>query len=159
MRGMILILVLLSFLSCSRTITRVDSQKVELTTVHWSSNDLQEISHNIVLAILSSNIDFSKNYRFGKIRNDSYDHIDTQLLKNRIQSALINSKKVTINQDKDKQYALFVGKVSSIFKKNKTTKDMFFNFNLSLIETNTKKIIWSHDIEIRKLFNKALFGW
>jgi len=157
MRAIILILSLL-FMGCSsKEIKRVDSQEIEISTVRWSSNDLQEISSKTVMAILSSDINFSKGYGFGKIRNDSHDHIDTQLLINKIQSALIKSKKVIIRQKN--QDAIFSGKISSIFKKNQTTKDMFFNFNFSLIDTKTQEIIWSDDVEIRKIFNKALFGW
>jgi PBP1b-binding outer membrane lipoprotein LpoB len=127
-----------------------------LTTVRWDESDLQLITNRIVSKILSSStIDFSKKYSFGKITNRTYDHIDTKLLANKISTALIKSKKIILLEEDSN--ALFIGEISSIFKKNGRTKDMYFNFNLTLMDT--QRVIWSEDIEIRKVYKKALFGW
>ena len=74
--------------------------------------------------------------------------------------ALVQSEKVKISENKNHQSdGVFYGKVSSIFKKNNEGKDMFFNFNLSLTDLQTTQVVWSGDVEIRKIQKKALFGW
>ena len=142
-------------------VEKIDTKEIHLTTIRWGSDDLQEIAHKVVSKILSSNsIDFSKTYSFGEIRNDSYDHIDTKHLANKITTALVQSGKIKMSENKNHQSeGIFYGKISSIFKKNNTTKDMFFNFNLSLSNVQTSEVVWSGDIEIRKVYKKALFGW
>ena len=142
-------------------IQNVDTKESYLTTIRWGESDLQEIAESVVTNILSSsNIDFSKNYNFGKIKNHTHDHIDIQRLTNKITTSLIKSGKIKIiKENSPKKEGIFFGKISSIFKKNKRTKDIFFNFNLTLTELKTSKIIWSYDVPIRKMYNNALFGW
>jgi PBP1b-binding outer membrane lipoprotein LpoB len=153
---------ILLFLGCSNSMPKkVDTKEICLTTIHWGSDDLQEMAQKIVQDILSSStIDFSKTYSFGKIRNDSYDHIDTKLLKNKIIIALVQNGKVKISENSNHQSSgIFYGKISSILKKNSTTKDIFFNFNLNLTDVESNYIIWSEDVEIRKEQKKELIGW
>ena len=161
-----LLLSMLLYGGCSNSVTApkvktVNTKGVHLTTIHWGSDDLQEIAQKIVEDILSSDsIDFSKTYSFGKIRNDSHDHINTKLLKNKIVTALVQSKKVKLTENKNHQSdGIFYGKISSIFKKNSTGKDMFFNFGLSLSDVQTTKVLWSADVEIRKVYEKGFIGW
>ena len=158
-----LLFIILLYGGCTNSSTPkiVDTKEIHLTTIRWGSDDLQEITQKVVSAILSSStIDFSKTYSFGKIRNDSHDHIDTKLLANKITTALVQSKKIKMVENNNHQNdAVFYGKISSIFKKNSNTKDMFFNFNLSLTDVETTKVVWSEDVEIRKIYKRALFGW
>jgi len=162
----VLLLSILFFGACSSTlnsskIKTVDTKEIHLTTIRWGSDDLQEIAQKIVQDILSSSsIDFSKTYSFKKIKNDSHDQIDTKLLSNKIVTALVQSDKVKISENKNHQIdGFFYGKISSIFKKNATTKDMYFDFGLSLTEVKTTKVVWSGNVEIRKVYKKELFGW
>ncbi|NEW60371.1 hypothetical protein GSY74_03675 [Sulfurovum sp. bin170] len=139
----------------------IDPKENQLTTIRWGESDLQEMANRVATHILSSStIDFSKSYSFGKIKNRSHDHIDTKHLADKISMALVQSGKVKIvEKEKGKSSGIFFGKISSIFKKNDRTKDMFFNFNLTLTERETSRVVWSHDVEIRKVYNKAMFGW
>ena len=161
----ILLLSLLFYAGCSTSspsnVKTIDTKETHLSTIRWGSDDLQEIAQKIIEDILvSTTIDFSKTYSFGKIRNDSHDHIDTKSLRNKIVMALVQSEKVKISENKNHQSdGVFYGKVSSIFKKNSEGKDMFFNFNLSLTDLHTTQVVWSGDVEIRKIQKKALFGW
>lgn len=159
-----LLVALFAYTGCVQNrqeIKRTDTKKIGLVTIHWGSNDLQEIAQQIVQNILSSTaIDFSKSYSFGKIRNDTYDHIDTKLLINKIISALVKSHKVKISENKNHNIdGIFYGKISSIFKKNKKGKDMFFNFSLNLSDIKTTTVVWSEEVEIRKVYKKELIGW
>ncbi len=113
------------------------------STVHWGREELKEMSKKMVQEILKSPpMELSKKrvYYFGNIRNDSHDQIDTN--------------------DKNSPYDyIFKGKISSIFKKSQQNKEMFFNFNLILIERDSSSIVWSHSIEIRKLYTRPLLDW
>ena len=155
----ILIIIALLTGCASKETNRIDTKETHLTTIRWGENDLQEMANSVVSSILySSTIDFSKSYGVGKITNHSHDHIDTKLFSHKITSSLLKSAKVKIVKEKNSS-AIFFGKISSIFKKNNRTKDMFFNFNFTLIDTQTSQVIWSQDIPIRKIQKRELFGW
>ncbi|MCK5854710.1 MAG: hypothetical protein KAG56_05775 [Sulfurovaceae bacterium] len=164
MRIIITIYLLIFLIGCSSKVERVERQQTdELTTIRWSADDMQEIANKIVKDILTSPaITKGKTYGFGKIRNDSHDHIDTKQLANKIRTALIQSQKLNISQNQNSQNnkinELFFGKITTIFKKNSTTKDMYFNFNLILKNNLSNKLIWSKTVEIRKIYKKSLFG-
>jgi len=161
MRRLLFVTSILLFTACNTPskVKNINPKENQLTTIRWGENDLQEMANRVTKDILSSStIDFSKSYSFGKIKNRSYDHIDTKHLADKIAMFLVQSAKVKI-VEKGKSSGIFFGKISSIFKKNKRSKDMFFNFNLTLTDTQTSRIIWSHDVEIRKIYKKALFGW
>ena len=154
-------MILLTACSAPSKVENINPKENQLTTIRWGENDLQEMANRVAADILSSStIDFSKSYTLGKIKNRSHDHIDTKHLAEKISMALVQSGKIKIvEKGKGKSYGIFFGKISSIFKKNERTKDMFFNFNLTLTDTQTSRIIWSRDVEIRKVYQKALFGW
>jgi PBP1b-binding outer membrane lipoprotein LpoB len=140
-----------------------DSKIINLTSIRWGADDLQELSKKMVQRILiAKNIDFlkEKSYGFKSIRNDTHDQIDTDMLQNKITTSLIKSSKFTfVKKESKRADYIFKGKISSIFKKNSTTKDMFFSFNLILINAQTSALLWSEDIEIRKLYKRSLFSW
>jgi PBP1b-binding outer membrane lipoprotein LpoB len=140
-----------------------DSKVTYLNSIRWGEEELQELSHKMVQSILGSkNINKSgkKSYIFDEIRNDTHDQIDTKMLQNKIISSLRETTKFKfIEKNKTKESYLFKGKLSSIFKKNKHSKDMFFNFTLMLIDSKSSEVIWSNEIEIRKIYKQPLFGW
>ena len=140
-----------------------ESKIFYLNSIHWGEEELHELSKKMVQKILSSkDIELSnaKEYTFEKIRNDTHDQIDTQTLQSKITSSLIKTTKFKfIEKDKNEQSYIFKGKLSSIFKKSKDTKDMFFSFNLTLLKPKTLEVIWSDDIEIRKIYKRPLFSW
>ena len=140
-----------------------DSNEAEISTVRWGTEELKEMSRKMVQEILKSpQTNFSKNktYYFGNIRNDSHDQIDTKALVSKIKTALRESKELTFTENKNSPYDyIFKGKISSIFKKNQQNKDMFFNFNLTLTKSKTSTIVWSHSVEIRKLYKRPLLSW
>lgn len=172
-------LLLIFLVGCShKSLERIDTKDVQLTTIRWGTNDLQEMSQEMVSSILSSHIDLSigKVYAFGKIRNDTYDHIDTQLLANKIMVGLTKSGKMSFSENLQSKVSklkkeelslakgygvdrIFYGKISSFFKKNSKGKDMHFGFELWLTDVETRKILWSHTVEIRKEYKKELIGW
>lgn len=136
--------------------------EIQLSSIRWGANDLQLLSKIMVQNILNSNkINREENsiYFFEELRNDTHDQINTKLLKSKITTALTASKRFDFKEDKLATNYLFRGKISSIFKKTNSSKDMFFTFNMTLIDSQTAAIVWSHDVEIRKLYKRSLLGW
>ena len=172
-------ILVLSLFGCSHNkVNRFDSKNIQLTTIRWGANDLQEMSQKMVSSLLSSNIDLAKNkvYAFGKIRNDTYDQIDTKLLANKIMVGLTKSGKMSFSENLQNRVSnikreelslakgygvdrIFYGAISSIFKKNSEGKDIYFKFELWLTDIETRKILWSHAVEIRKEYKRELIGW
>jgi len=172
-------LFILFLFGCSHNeVNRLDSKNIQLTTIRWGANDLQEMSQEMVASLLSSNLNFSqkKVYAFGKIRNDTCDHIDTKLLANRTMVGLTKSGKMSFSENLQSKVSklkkeelslakgygvdrIFYGKISSFYKKNSKGKDIHFGFELWLTDVETRKIIWSHTVEIRKEYKKEFIGW
>jgi len=139
-----------------------EGNTLHLNSIRWGANDLQLLSKMMLQNILDSKkISVKKEdlYFFEKIKNDTHDQIETKLLKNKIITALVLSKRFHFTDEKPKAKYLFRGKLTSIFKKNNKSKDMFFTFNMILLDPKTAGIIWSHDVEIRKVYERSLFGW
>ncbi len=185
------ILVLLS--GCSNSISniqRVDTKAIYLTTIHWSSEDLQMMAEAMIVSILKSGVldDSSKKvFSFLKIKNTTYDHIDTKSIIETIKISLIKSDRVTIidmqkreilNQELEYQKSqqryfqeikkigkqlgvdgIFFGDISAIYQKNSLSKDMFFKFTLNLVDIKSAQIIWSEEKEVRKIYKKRYLGW
>jgi len=158
----LLLIILLSGCIDKTSSSSVNPNEIQISSIRWGENELNEISHKIVDAILrSKQVDFSKKrcYYFAKIRNDSHDQIETNRLKNKIKSLLLKSTKLNITDDEQISDYLFKGKISSILKKNRNAKDMFFTFNLTLTQKEDAAIVWSHEVEIRKVYERALIAW
>jgi PBP1b-binding outer membrane lipoprotein LpoB len=161
----LLTLLLLLTIGCSykSSLANRDTSEIKISTVRWGAEELKEMSKRMAQNILiSPQLDFTKNqiYYFGNIRNDSHDQIETKALASKIKTAIKESKKLTFTENKDNHYNyIFRGKISTIFKKSHKTKDMFFNFNLTLTEKRTSTIVWSHTIEMRKVSKRPLLSW
>jgi len=142
--------------------TYQESNVLHLNSIRWGAEDLEALSKMMVQNILDSNNTFLKEeniYGFEEIRNDSHDQIDVKVLKNKIITALILSKRFHFTNEISKADYLFRGKLTSIFKKNSKSKDMFFTFNMTLTNAKTAMIVWSHDVEVRKVYERSLIGW
>ena len=121
------------------------------------------------------------------INNKTSEHIDTESITDSIQTKLIKSGKfrfvdmTAVEQVKrqlnyqqnsglvDEKKAVQVGKqvgaqfmlygnLSSIVKKDDSTKDVYFKFTLKMTNLETGIIEWSDEKEIRKTRSKSLFG-
>jgi PBP1b-binding outer membrane lipoprotein LpoB len=136
--------------------------EIQLSSIRWGVNDLQALSKAMVQNILSSDkigIEKDSIYFFEKIRNDTHDQIDIKSLQNKMIMALVSSKRFHFTDEESTMNYLFKGKLSSLFTKTKKSKDMFFTFNMTLINPKTADIFWSHDVEVRKIYNRSLLGW
>ena len=164
MKKLFLVLPLVLLLGCFDPKPKIhqDMDVLELSSIRWEAKDLQALSTRMVQNILDSKKIMVKKehiYIFEKIRNDTHDQIDTKLLKNKIITALVLSKRFHFSDETSKADYFFRGKLSSIFKKNTESKDMFFTFNMTLTDSTTASIVWSHDVEVRKVYKRSLIGF
>ncbi len=121
------------------------------------------------------------------IKNKTSEHIDTESITDTISTKLINTGKfrfidMTKVESVKKQYDyqknsglvdqetsvkigrqigadyMLYGNISSIVKRNKKTKDVYFKTTLKLMDIETGIIEWQGEKEIRKQRNKTLLG-
>lgn len=122
-----------------------------------------------------------------RIKNKTSEHIDTESITDTIQSKLINSGKfrfvdmsvlervrqqLEYQQDSgmvDQSTAaqmgrqigaefMLYGNLSSIVKRDDSTKDVYYKFTLKLLNIQSGIIEWSGEKEIRKTRTRSLFG-
>ena len=123
-----------------------------------------------------------------RIKNKTSEHIDTESVTDTIQSKLINSGKfrfvdmsvvdrvreqLEYQQDSgmvDQASAaqmgrqigaefMLYGNLSSIVKRDDSTKDVYYKFTLKLLNIQSGIIEWSCEKEIRKTRKRSLFGF
>lgn len=121
------------------------------------------------------------------IKNKTTEHIDMESITDTIQSKLLNSGKFRfvdmtvverVRQQLDYQSDsglvnpasavamgnqigaefMLYGNMSSIVKRDGSTKDVYYKFTLKLMNLQTGIIEWSNEKEIRKSKSKSMFG-
>ena len=122
-----------------------------------------------------------------RIKNKTSEHIDMESITDTIQSKLLNSgkyrfvdmsvveqvkaqidyqnsaglvdknKAVRFGQQVGAEYMLY-GNMSSIVKKDGSTKDVYYKFTLKLLHLESGLLEWSSEKEIRKTKEKRWFG-
>ncbi|KAF0808419.1 hypothetical protein A6D6_00128 [Alcanivorax xiamenensis] len=122
-----------------------------------------------------------------RVKNKTSEHVDTESITDTIQSRLINSGKfrfvdmtvvdrvrqqLEYQQDSgmvDQSTAaqmgrqigaefMLYGNLSSIVKRDNSTKDVYYKFTLKLLNIQSGIIEWSGEKEIRKTRSRSLFG-
>jgi uncharacterized protein (TIGR02722 family) len=122
-----------------------------------------------------------------RIKNKTTEHVDTESITDSIQSKLINSgkfrfvdmtavkqleeqlnyqqnsgnvdlnKAVAVGRQIGAEYMLY-GNLSSIVKKEGSTKDVYYKFTLKMTNLETGILEWSNEKEIRKTKSRGWFG-
>lgn len=134
-------------------------------SLRWDRAYLQEMAGEIADGFISSGIMQKKSYRylsFGEIRNDTYDHIDTQMLREMIIRRLTEQGMHIVENDtdaKNRPDAIFHGKISAFYQKNERHKEMYYLFRLYLTDIQSAEEVWSKCGKIRNKRDKELIGW
>ena len=122
------------------------------------------------------------------IKNKTSEHIDTESITDTISSRLLRSGKfrfvdmtkvaavrkqmdfqgdsgmvkessaVKMGQQIGAEYMLY-GNLSSIVKKNSSSKDVYYKFTMKLMHIESGILEWSDEKEIRKSKKKSMFGF
>ncbi len=122
-----------------------------------------------------------------KIKNKTTEHIDTESITDTISTRILRSGKFRfvdmtkvaevsqqmdfqnksgmVNQNTAAQVGrqigaeyMMYGNLSSIVKKTKNVKDVYYKFTLKMIHLESGIIEWSDEKEIRKIREKSMFG-
>jgi len=135
-------------------------------SIRWSERHLYSIADDVTQAFLSSSIAKRKHYKyftFEPIKNETYDHIDTQRLADLITAKLIQNGFIFLQSDRRQSSkmpdAIFHGKISALYQKNDRSKDMQYIFRLYLTDAKSAQEVWSSPVKIRDKGTKALIGW
>lgn len=180
------------FFSCSSPETNYgDAGATETVNADWGSTDLQLSAEKMVNSLLQSAVlEPSKRpaIALGSIDNRTNEHIDNQLILDKITTALTKSGRVRIiasgagqteisqqiahqqsgavsaatakafGKQVGADYVMY-GRLTNIEKRGGSTEDVYFNFTLHLVNVETAVIEWQDEKEIRKTTKKSKFGW
>ena len=143
----------------------VKHQEEKMSSFFYEKEDINEVISYFIRSLQVSGICVQARekrvYRFDKITNETYEHIDTKEFIDRLTSLLTKSGKCYFlaKQSEREAEGIFYGTISAIYQKNSRTKDMYYLFRLYLIDTKTGVLLWSYSKDIRKKQTKALLGW
>ena len=165
-----------------------DSKAVETLTADFGSSDLQATAEKMTQSLLEtryiSKAQQPPKVRLRDVKNQSYEHIDTKAITDKIRIKLLKSgsvrfladksnldqvnderdltetatKKTSVKPMTDSDY-IITGTVRSIKKATKDVQDVYYNISLELVDPQSGEILWADEKEIRKTTNKSSFGW
>jgi len=165
-----------------------DAKAVETLTADFGSTDLQATAEMMTQSLLESRY-ISKAQQPPKVRlrdvtNQTYEHIDTKAITDKIRIKLLKSGAVRFLADKsnlsqvnderdltetatkkkvvkamtDTDY-IVTGTVRSIKKATSSVQDVYYNISLELVDPQSGEIVWADEKEIRKVSKKSSLGW
>ena len=139
----------------------IATKDVGNSTFFYQQMDMDEVVSYFVASLHKADICQGKKlYRFDKMHNETYEHIDTKAFVKQFVSMLEESGKCHfLGAEEESADAVFYGNISAIYQKNMVEKDMYYIFRLYLIDTKTGVLLWSDTKEIRKRASRALIGW
>ncbi|MCF6764589.1 penicillin-binding protein activator LpoB [Thiotrichales bacterium 19S3-7] len=190
------LLLIIFVAGCSPKVEYTNPDDVDTTSIDFSSTDLQVTTQKMVDSMLQSqNIkritDFGKKQPvvfFSGIRNETNEHINTNMLENTVSTRMINSgyfqftdmkqiqamkeqmeyqkqsgmvdqkTAVAMGQQLGAHYML-TGSIANIDAKGSSQQSMFFLITLKMLDLKTGTIVWQAEKQIRKVQKKTLFGW
>ena len=165
-----------------------DSKAVETLTADFGSSDLQATAEKMTQSLLEtryiSKAQQPPKVRLRDVKNQTYEHIDTKAITDKIRIKLLNSgavrfladksnldqvnderdltetstKKTSVKAMTNSDY-IITGTVRSIKKATKDVQDVYYNISLELVDPQSGEILWADEKEIRKTTNKSSIGW
>ncbi len=165
-----------------------DAKAVETVTADFGSTDLQATAEMMAQSLLEvryiAKAQQPPKVRLMEVRNQSYEHIDTRAITEKIRSKLLKSgsvrfvadsanlgqvneardfletstKKKNVKAMTDFDYVI-TGTVRSIKKANANVQDNYYSIMLQLVDPQSSEILWEDEKEIRKVSKKSSLGW
>ena len=165
-----------------------DSKAVETLTADFGSSDLQATAEKMTQSLLEtryiSKAQQPPKVRLRDVKNQSYEHIDTKAITDKIRIKLLKSGSVRfladksnldqVNDERDLTETatkktsvkpmtdsdnIITGTVRSIKKATKDVQDDNYNISLELVDPQSGEILWADEKEIRKVTSKPSIGW
>ncbi|MCF6768262.1 penicillin-binding protein activator LpoB [Thiotrichales bacterium 19S11-10] len=191
-----IVLSALILVGCAEKVEYTNPNEVDTTAIGFSSTDLQVTTQKMVDSMLQSSsikrvTDNGKKQPvvfFSGIRNETNEHINTNLLENTVSTRMINSgyfqftdmkqvdamKKqldyqqqsgmidqktaVQMGQQLGAHY-MFAGSIANIYAQGSSQDSNFFLITLKMVDLKTGTIVWQEEKQIRKTEKRTLFGW
>ena len=165
-----------------------DAKAVETLTADFGSSDLQATAEKMTQSLLEtryiSKAQQPPKVRLRDVKNQTYEHIDTKAITDKIRIKLLKSgsvrfladksnldqvnderdltetatKKTSVKPMTDSDY-IITGTVRSIKKATKDVQDVYYNISLELVDPQSGEILWADEKEIRKVTSKPSIGW
>ena len=188
---LIALLVCPFILACGTKVKRMEIEQVKDVSGSWNDTDSREVAKTMIDDCLNGAW-YAKALKerggkdpvviVGTVRNDSMEHINTNIFIEELQRALINSGKVEFVASKDERGELreerldqdeysseatrkafgkevgadymLSGVLSDIKDKEGSKSVVFYQVNLKLINIETNRILWNGQKQIKKYVNK-----
>ena len=181
----------LALSACGTSVKRVDvNQDVDLSG-HWNDTDARLTAEEMISDCLSrpwyanAQTDLGKNPTVivGRVKNQSSEHIATDVFVEQLQTALINSGKVNFvasknergdvrderadqdtNASEDTRNAngqetganfMLSGTINSVVDQEGGQAVVFYQVNLKLLNMKTNQIVWNGPKKIKKLISRS----
>lgn len=165
-----------------------DEKAVETLTADFGSSDLQATAEKMTQSLLETRYiakaQQPPKVRLRDVKNQTYEHIDTKAITDKIRIKLLKSgsvrfladksnldqvnderdltetatKKTTVKAMTDSDY-IITGTVRSIKKATTKVQDVYYNISLELVDPQSGEILWADEKEIRKVTSKPSVGW
>lgn len=165
-----------------------DAKAVETVNTDFGSTDLQSTAEKMTQSLLESRYIVKAvkppKVRLRDVKNQTYEHIDTKAITDKIRIKLLKSgmvrfladksnlgqvnderdftetstKKTSLKAMTDADY-IVTGTVRSIKKANADVQDVYYNISLELVDPQSGEILWADEKEIRKVSKKPSLGW
>lgn len=188
---LIALLVCPFLLACGTKVKRMEVEKVKDVSGSWNDTDSRDVAKAMIEDCINGAW-YTKALKekggkepvviVGTVRNDSMEHINTNIFIEELQRALINSGKVEFVASKDERGELreerldqdeysseatrkafgkevgadymLSGVLSDIKDKEGSKSVVFYQVNLKLINIETNRILWNGQKQIKKYVNK-----
>lgn len=191
---LILPLALVAFTSCrpSQTITRVDSATQTDLSGKWNDTDAKLVAEEMIPDALNNpwlESFYNKNSKaptviVGRVRNESMEHIDTEVFTKEMERNFVNSGEINIVASQDERVDIrderldqqewssvettkrlgqeygadymLIGNINSIVDEavDRRTLAVFYTINLELIDIETNQKVWIGNKRIKKLIER-----
>lgn len=196
-KGAILLLALVALLSCSshRQVSRLPSDSVTDLSGQWNDTDARLVAQEMVSDCLAKSwvTDFAAAHgkmpvvTVGTIRNESSEHIDTNIFTSDFERELINSHKVKFvasrgqrgeirneradqqenaSDETKKQFGreigadfILLGAVRTITDEVEGMRTIFYKTNYELINLETNETVWIGNKDIKKAISQGKVKW
>lgn len=180
----------------SKTVSRVAADETTDLSGRWNDTDARLVADEMINQITSAvwltnhtdEYGDSPIVIVGRVRNESMEHIDTEVFTKELERSLINSGKVTfvanpnerlgVRAEQESQQTnasmesavalanetgaqyMLIGNISSIMDQSSSGKQqsVFYTANLELIHIESTRKVWIGNKKIKKLIDRKKFN-
>lgn len=179
----------------SQKITRIDSGTTTDLSGRWNDTDARLVATKMIRDALSKPWlnQFNRSHQqapvviVGRVRNETMEHIDTEVFTKEMERAFVNSGEVTVVANRDEREDIrderldqqtwssfettkkmaqelgadfmMIGNISSIVDESVSGKQLtvFYTVNLEFVNVETNQKVWIGNEKIKKLIDRKNF--